>query len=635
MLFGVGCTPEGGEQEGDAEMAEISVSPTSFATDLEGGEQVIAVTSNAAWTVSCDQTDVTIEPLAGNGNGSVTITVPAAAQREFKVVFEAKKQTTIPALGTSTTTTAKAEVTVAQNAGGVNLDNYLFYEDCGEDVEKNENGYWPYVDAFEGWNPQGEAAANVSYGGNNASVRASGNAYQPTAEAVGISGQPYVFLNKVPSSAHFLIENIAVTGGTNYIFTYNAQCQDGYSGSPTFATVDGSLIHLELSYDGTTWANTNCTYTPNGGNGWYAVQVEFKTAATATKLYARFTYEAPASNGGGRFDDFKLVAGGNGAELDFTVTPPTEPELPEQPTSPLTLPYSETFASNQGYFTIENVVLPEALDYVWAYAAGYGMKGSAFANSTKYAAESWLVSPQISLVGTTAPVLTFSHAVNKLDAGTPADWFTLHIKEVGTETWNELAIPTHGTGTSWAFVDSGAIDLSAYIGKNVQIAFKYTSSAESAGTWEVKNVLVAEGGSSEPEQPADGSTVATIVFNQMGYTNSQNVDGQTITVDENISLVFAKGGASTAPAYYDASQGIRMYQNGSTLDVTAANGKTISSIVFEFDYNMWYLGCDSGELSEASSTRTWTGSAAAIKFTCIGTDKNSRAYIKSMKITYK
>ena len=635
MLFGVGCTPDQNDDPADTDMAEIVVSPTSFATDLEGGEQVIAVTSNATWTVSCDQADVTVEPLTGSGNGTVTITVPAAAQREFKVVFSAQKQTTIPALGTSTTTTAKAEVAVSQNAGGVNLDDYLFYEDCGEDVEKNENGYWPYVDAFEGWNPQGEAAANVSYGGNNASVRASGNAYQPTAEAVGISGQPYVFLNKVPSSAHFLIENIAVTGGTNYIFTYNAQCQNGYSGTPTFATVDGTLIHLELSYDGTTWANANCTYTPNGGNGWYAVQVEFKTAATATKLYARFTYEAPASNGGGRFDDFKLVAGGNGGELDFTVTPPTEPELPEQPTDPLTLPYSETFASNQGYFTIENTVLPAELSYVWAYAAGYGMKGSAFTNNTKYAAESWLVSPQISLVGATAPVLTFSHAVNKLDAGTPADWFTLHIKEVGTETWNELAIPTHGTGTSWAFVDSGEVDLSAYIGKNVQIAFKYTSSTESAGTWEVKNVLVAEGGSAEPEQPADGSTVATIVFNQMGYTNAQNVDGQTITVDENISLVFAKGGASTAPAYYDASQGIRMYQNGATLDVTAANGKTISSIVFEFDYNMWYLGCDSGELSEASSTRTWTGSASAIKFTCIGTDKNSRAYIKSMKITYK
>ena len=315
MLFGVGCTPNEEGKGGDEAMAEITVSPTSFATDLEGGEQVITVTSNATWAVSCDQADVTIEPLTGNGNGSVTITVPAASAREFKVVFDAQKQTTIPALGTSTTTTAKAEVTISQNAGGVNLDDYLFYENCGEDVEKDSNGYWPYVYDFEGWNPQGDAATGVAYKGTQASVRASGNAYQPTADAVGISGQPYVFLNKVPAQAYFVIENIAVTGGTNYIFTYNAQCQSGYSGSPTFATVDGSLIHLELGYDGQTWDAVDCTYAPNGGNGWYAVQTEFKVKADATKLYARFTYEAPASNGGGRFDDFKLVAGGNGAEL--------------------------------------------------------------------------------------------------------------------------------------------------------------------------------------------------------------------------------------------------------------------------------------------------------------------------------
>ena len=108
MLFGVGCTPDGGETVGDEAMAEITVSPTSFATTLEGGEQVITVTSNATWTVSCEQADVTVEPLTGNGNGQVTITVPAAAAREFKVVFDAQKQTLIPALGTSTTTTAKA-----------------------------------------------------------------------------------------------------------------------------------------------------------------------------------------------------------------------------------------------------------------------------------------------------------------------------------------------------------------------------------------------------------------------------------------------------------------------------------------------------------------------------------------------
>ena len=310
--------------EVDFEMAEISVSPTSFVIDLNGGEQIITITSNATWTVSCS--GASIEPRTGNGNGQVTITVPAASAREFKVVFDAQKQTLIPALGTSTTTTAKADIVVSQNPGGINWLTPLYYEDCGEDVEKNSEGYWPYVDAFEGWNPQGDAATGVAYKGTQASVRASGNAYQPTTDAVDISGQPYVFLNKVPASAYFVIENIAVTGGSNYIFTYNVQCQSGYSGSPTFATVDGSLVHLELGYDGVNWDAVECTYTPNGGNGWYAAQTEFKVAADATKLYARFTYEAPASNGGGRFDDFKLVAGGNGAELT-----PSAPVVPEQP----------------------------------------------------------------------------------------------------------------------------------------------------------------------------------------------------------------------------------------------------------------------------------------------------------------
>lgn len=322
MLFGtVGCENLGDGLNGgeaDEALCAITVNPTSFATDLEGGEQVIAVTSNGTWTVSCDQTDVTIEPLTGSGNGSVTVTVPAAAAREFKVVFNAQKQTSIPALGTSTTTTEKAEVTVSQNAGGVDQNNYLYYEKCGDDVEKvttSSGTDWPDIDQFTGWTPEGTAAANVTYSGNNASVRDSGANYIPTTDAVGISGAPYVFLNKVPAQANFVIENIAVTGGKNYMFTYNVSCQNGWSGAPTFAEVDNTLVHLELGYDGECWDAVECTFAPNGGNGWYAANVEFKVAEDATTLYARFSYEAPTSNGGGRFDDFKLVEGGNGTEL--------------------------------------------------------------------------------------------------------------------------------------------------------------------------------------------------------------------------------------------------------------------------------------------------------------------------------
>lgn len=133
--------------------------------------------------------------------------------------------------------------------------------------------------------------------------------------------------------------------------------------------------------------------------------------------------------------------------------------------------------------------------------------------------------------------------------------------------------------------------------------------------------------------PGEGTTV-TATFNQMGFTNAQTVDGVDIKVDDNVIVKFSKANSGTAPAYYDASNGIRMYQNGATLDVTA-NGKTITNIEFVFDYSQWYLGADSGTLSAEGDTRTWTGSATAVKFTSTGTDKTHRAYIKAMTITYK
>ena len=144
-----------------------------------------------------------------------------------------------------------------------------------------------------------------------------------------------------------------------------------------------------------------------------------------------------------------------------------------------------------------------------------------------------------------------------------------------------------------------------------------------------------EGGDEDPVTPPTGdATVAKIVMNTLGLANAENVDGREIKVDDNITLVFKKGSAGTAPAYYDASQGIRMYQNGATLDVTAAGGRTISSIKFTFDYKQWYIAPDSGNLSAEGDVRTWTGSANAVKFTSTGTDKNHRAYVKEIEVTY-
>lgn len=149
--------------------------------------------------------------------------------------------------------------------------------------------------------------------------------------------------------------------------------------------------------------------------------------------------------------------------------------------------FSQAFkTAGQGAFTIEDkTTLPEGMTYVWTYDNRYGMKATAFVNNACVATESWLISPVIDLSSAANPVLTFRHAINKFatldNAKTEA---TVWAKANGGE-WTQLSGLTYPDSQSWNFVDSGEISLSAYAGKEVQIAFKYVSTTSSAGTWEV------------------------------------------------------------------------------------------------------------------------------------------------------
>lgn len=145
----------------------------------------------------------------------------------------------------------------------------------------------------------------------------------------------------------------------------------------------------------------------------------------------------------------------------------------------------ESFAENQGNFTIEDKVLPEGISYVWKWAsAQYGMKASAYVNKTNYATESWLISPEVDLSAVSTAKLTFDHArkFGNLDE--------LSVQVLADGKWTKLSVANWPAGTDWNFVASGDISLDAYVGKKVQIAFVYTSTNSSAATWEIKNVLV-------------------------------------------------------------------------------------------------------------------------------------------------
>ena len=61
-------------------------------------------------------------------------------------------------------------------------------------------------------------------------------------------------------------------------------------------------------------------------------------------------------------------------------------------------------------------------------------------------------------------------------------------EEPAGPTWSQIAsIPVRAAGNGWSFVNVGPVDLSAYKGQTVNVAFRYTSTTSSAATWELKN----------------------------------------------------------------------------------------------------------------------------------------------------
>lgn len=222
---------------------------------------------------------------------------------------------------------------------------------------------------------------------------------------------------------------------------------------------------------------------------------------------------------------------------DYTNGQGEEPPVVE-PTDEVKVPYSIDFTTGQGAFTINDVTLPEGLNFVWANDTRYGMKASGYYQKA-YDTESWLISPVFDMSAVTAPVLSFSHTGRFFtDMEKEA---TLWAKVEGGE-WEQLTIPTWFTNNDWNFVDT-QVDLSKYAGKKITLGFKYISSEAGAATWEIKTLSIDE--VKEPElviqgeQEFETSTTVTIIpsnpDNEVYYT----VDG-TDPISSSTAIQYTK-----------------------------------------------------------------------------------------------
>lgn len=158
--------------------------------------------------------------------------------------------------------------------------------------------------------------------------------------------------------------------------------------------------------------------------------------------------------------------------------------------------YYKAAEGNDKNLTIKDVVLPEGSSFVWKYDSYGYWKASSFVGGKNLASESWLVSDQIDLTESDKPVLTFDGAT-RFHNGTPEKFMKVFVSDnfsgdVKTATWTEIQVKNWSDGSNWNFVNSGELDLSAYKGKKVNVAFKYESTTSAAPTWEIKNVYVRE-----------------------------------------------------------------------------------------------------------------------------------------------
>lgn len=473
-------------EDPSSDKPSLTLNPTELTFEIAGGTQTVAVEANREWSVVDGDKTAWVKAEKASDT-EITVTV------EPNTSFDRSLEFTVRMVG------VKKTFKVSQKGSGAQEDAYVYHNNFDKEDAVNNSG-WPYLDKSDCWkNEEGSGVATVAYASSGASARQSGKLSDDKdySDYAG-SGKNKIFFGK---SANFQIKNITLPSSTDFELTFGG---NKYGQSEASNVFNHDEFKVYVSNDGSKYVELAYTFANGDPEGkWSLASSKFTVPAGTTALYIYFQCTKASVYS---IDDVTLLTSttagtaidfSKGVELGGGTTPTPGPE----PT-PEGAIFSETFSASQGNFTIDDKSLAEGLTYIWKHDAQYHyMKASAFVNGKSYASESWLVSPEIDLSSEKAAFLSFMHTANKFPAGkTAKDFVSLKISKDGT-TWDNLTIPTWPAGTDWIFVSSGSIDLKAYLGSKVKIAFVYTSKDGESGSWEIKNVLVKAEGTTEPVGP--------------------------------------------------------------------------------------------------------------------------------------
>ena len=308
------------ENEGDGNI-RLFVSTESLEFDEENPDNnTFIVTSNVAWRAEGDIPELKFEPENGGAGDTRIQITDMAFDRSGTITVTTVRENPNDAVASETVTIRRGPSSEPGGDTPVTEENPIYYDNLDK-APISDYGSSPYLDQWDGYiNATGPGAGNVSYSGNNISVRDSytSRGYE------GASGQNA--MNYGADNRSIDIRGVTIAPGqTTLKFSFGAT-------PPSGGTITaGNDFSLYLTFDDGASTKHELDFTAKKGSGtWYLCSAVFElTGGTPSCL--NFVISAKGKDS--KVDDFRLVETGETASQTVEYTAKDQsvpwPEMPE------------------------------------------------------------------------------------------------------------------------------------------------------------------------------------------------------------------------------------------------------------------------------------------------------------------
>ena len=300
--------------------------------------------------------------------------------------------------------------------------------------------------------------------------------------------------------------------------------------------------------------NVKLQLSANGANIGEAVQLKAKSSD--------FSWTIPAANqAAGTVYRLSTIAGNkyNAQITKIVFNGTVTPVDPVDPVDPNKLTLLDKSAAAPEDWNLDATV--------WAWKdynnSGY-LNGSGYNKTLE--ADAYAISPVIDLTAAKSVKVAWDQAAKFQTSIKEACGFV--VREAGATSWTSVAIPTWPElDNKWTWASSGDIDLTAYAGKKIEVAFKYGKTC--TDTWEIRDMVFTADAAIKVVEPevktVDYANIAAFLT-AANTTDQSRITGATTAVYQNGRYLWLKDNSGVVLAYNGGDIEMPKFANGQTVE---------------------------------------------------------------------